>query len=60
MNKLVDRRHHYLFVILARNIILLEVGEAGEMKRESVPLGFILSQRQTCNELERTLCWGGW
>ena len=56
----MDKRHHYLFVILARNIILLEVGEAGEMKGESVPLGFTLSQRQASNQLERTLCWGGW
>lgn len=52
----MDRRYHYLFVILCGNIILLEVGGAGEMKGESVPLGLFLSQGQASNQVERTLC----
>lgn len=30
INKLVNKRHHYLSVILYGNIVLLEVREAGE------------------------------
>lgn len=59
INKVVDKSHHYFFVILAESIIMLEVGEAGEMEGEPVPLGCVLLQKQASDKLEGTLWWGG-
>lgn len=36
INKLMNKRHHYLSVILSGNIVLLEVKEAGERNRECI------------------------
>ena len=45
INRLVNKRHHYPSVILTGNIIVLEVGEAGERNGKSVCLGFVLWRR---------------
>lgn len=60
INKLVDQRHHCFFVFFAGNIFLLEAGRAEAIEGKSVPLKYVLPQRYACDQLERTLRWGGW
>ena len=60
INRLVNKRHHYLSVILTGNIVVLEVRGAGERNRELVSLGHVSRSRPTSNQLERALWWGSW